>query len=422
MKRCNEPCYYRDNVRNFLNVYSVKKYKTIPQKSVPKSVLFCLVLVAKEGYSYCMKYKLKRKQGRKIQIQWEGSDKWLSTGCDTLTEAREWAERQSGQVKRVKFGEYADGFFERTDADSIMMRNKMNGSDIRESSYHFFQKILNLYLMPFFKNMAIEDITPRVIDEWKMSLKIKTKNNTTKSNSTINSALSVLSVILNSAVYDEIIKANPVKVVKYLKLETKEKPIWTDDEIQKLFPSDKESLIKIWRDYNFAVCCMVLYETGFRPSEALALQKSCFYPELNGIHTSGTIDVFTHSYIGKIKTSNKGKKYKVSIISDKLTAILKEYIEKLPQEQEFLFLRKNGDFITSVGLNHAVRQACEQAKVTVHGPYTFRHNFMTRISANLDDATVMELMGHTTWEACYDHRTPETIIRKAKAMIDKNKT
>ena len=368
-----------------------------------------------------MKYKLKHKQGRKIQIQWEGSDKWLSTGCDTITEAREWAEQRTGQVKRIKFGEYTEDFFVRTDVGSIRMRNKMNGSEPRESSYINFQRNLELYLQPFFKNMAIEDITPRVIDEWKMTMKTSTKSRKALSSSTINTTLSVLSIILNSAVYDEIIKANPVKAVKFLRKDNKEKPIWTAEEINKLFPKDKDKLIEIWQHYNIAVCCMVLYETGFRPSEALALQKSCFYPELNGIHTVGTIESITRSYIGKIKTYDKGKKYKVSILSDGLTKILSDFIKTLPSEQEFLFLRGNGDFITSNYLYYYIKCACERAGVSPHGAYTFRHNFMTRVSANLDDGTVMELMGHTTWEACYDHRTPETIIRKAKAMIDKNK-
>lgn len=369
-----------------------------------------------------MKYKLKHKQGRKIQIQWEGSDRWLSTGCDTLTEAREWAERQTGQVKRIKFGEYTEDFFTKTDVGSLRMRNKMNGVDVRENSYINFQNSLDLYLMPFFKNIAIEDISPRMIDEWKMSLKKQTNTRKPLANSTINGSLSVLSIVLNSAVYDEIIKANPVKAVRYLKKEDKEKPIWTEEELLKLFPEDTNKLLEIWEHHTFAVCCMVLYETGFRPSEVLALKRECFYPNLNGIYTIGSIESVTGKYINKIKTYDKGKKYKVSIISDKLTSTLMEYIKTLPQEQDFLFLRRNGDFITSTYLYYYIKCACQRAGVTVHGSYTFRHNFMTRISADLDDNTVMELMGHTTWEACYDHRTPETIIRKAKAMIDKNKT
>lgn len=369
-----------------------------------------------------MKYKLKHKQGRKVQIQWEGSEKWLSTGCNTLTEAREWAEQQNGKVKRIKFGEYAKDFFLRTDVDSIRMRNKMNGVDVRESSYTVFQEFLELYLIPFFKNIPIEDITPRMIDEWKISMKKPTKERKALANTTISTGLSILSIVLNSAVYDEIIKANPVRAVRRLRKESKEKPIWTDEELQKLFPKDKDKLIEIWEFYNYAVCCLVLYETGFRPSEALALQRSCFYPKLNGIHTMGTIESRTKSYVGKIKTHDKGKKYKVSIISDELTEILKEYIATLPPEQEFLFLCRNGDFLTPPILNYYITKACKRAGITVHRSYTFRHNFMTRILASLDENTVMELMGHTTWEACYDHRTPETIIKKAKAMIDKNKT
>ena len=365
-----------------------------------------------------MKYKLKHKQGRKIQIQWEGSDKWLSTGCNTLTEAREWAEKQTGQEKRIKFSEYAENFFMRTDVNSIRMRNEMNGATIREGTYIRSQYDLNLYLMPFYGNMAIEDITPRIIDEWKATMKSPAKDRKALASTTINTSLSVLSVILNSAVYDEIIKANPVKAVRYLKRDMKEKEIWSDEELEKLFPKDKESLIKIWNYYPMAVLCMIMNETGFRPSEVLALQKSCFYPQLNGIHTVGTIERYSHVYINKIKTSDSGKRYKVSILSDELTSALEGYIQSLPRGQEFLFLRPNGEYYSSNNLNYYIKRACENAGVTVHGAYTFRHNFMTRISASYDDSTVMELMGHTTWEACYDHRTPETIIRKAKAMID----
>lgn len=370
------------------------------------------------------RYRLRRVADRPcIQVRWSDSDKWVSTGCRTMEEAKAWADAIVGSKgSSLMFKDYAQDFFIRTDKDSKRIRDRMDNRENREGTYYNDQRFLDLYLMPFFGRIGIASITPKVVDEWKKWMRFEAKRkdgSTGYSIGTINQSLYALSLVLDSAVYDEILVSNPVMAVKKLGGSSKPKPIWSEEELAMLFPNDESSLVEIWNGRPYAMLAYTLYNTGFRPSEGCALKRCNIYPEMKGIHTAEVIDWHTKEPVGRIKTSNKGMKYKVSIVSDEFMDALSRYIETLPPEQEYLFLKDNGDFISSNNLYQRMITACSKAKVTFHGPYTLRHNFITRTLDELDDRAALELAGHTTYEVCYDHRTPEMIIRKAKAMIDR---
>ncbi len=372
-----------------------------------------------------IRYKLRKVADRPcIQVKWEGSDKWVSTGCRTREEAREWADSQVGATtKKVLFKDYAQDFFMRTDKDSKQMRDEMDNRKAREGTYYVNQNDMDNHLMPFFRDMPLASITPKVIDEWKMWMRFdakKKKGIGKYSSSTINRALSRLSMILDSAVYDGLVQANCAKAVKRLGGSSNPKPIWTEDDLAKLFPEDDDELMAVWRNRTYAILCYVLFNTGFRPSEGCALKRSNLFEDKCGIHTAEVIDWYTKQPVGEIKTARKGKKYKVSIItSRKFWDRLNRYIATLPSEQEYLFLKRNGDFVSSANIRSYLDGACRRAGVESHGSYTFRHNFITKMMDELGDEATKELAGHTTYEVCYDHRTPEMVINSAKRMVDR---
>ncbi len=372
-----------------------------------------------------IRYKLRKVADRPcIQVRWEGSDKWVSTGCRTKEEAREWADSQVGATtKKVLFKDYAQDFFMRKDKDSKRMRDEMDNRKAREGTYYGNQHDTDCYLMPFFKDIPLSSITPKVIDEWKMWMRFDAKKKRGAGNYssvTINKALSRLSMILDSAVYDGLVQTNCAKAVKKLGGSSKPKPIWSRDELERLFPDDDEELFHIWNGRTYAILCYVLFNTGFRPSEGCALKRSNLFEEKCGIHTSDVIDWYTRQPVGEIKTAKKGKKYKVSIItSRKFWDRLDRYIATLPPEQEYLFLKDNGDFINYSNIWMHIITACRRAGVEFHGSYTFRHNRITQMMDELGDEATKELAGHTTYEVCYDHRTPEMVINSAKRMVDR---
>lgn len=371
------------------------------------------------------RYKLRRVADRPcIQVQWDGSGRWVSTGCRTMEDAKEWAESMAGAGRKVTFGSYAEDFFMKEGVGSKRMRDEMDNKSIRLGTYYGNQHDLDNYVVPFFRNIDIREITPKLIDEWKMWLRFKYRksNGGRLASVTINKAIYRLSTVMDSAVYDEIIQYNPVKAVAKLGTsDTKPKPIWTEDELARLFPEDEGELAAIWSDVTYMMLCMTIYNTGFRPGEVCALKRSNIYRELNGIHTSEVIDWHTRTPYNAIKTSKKGKKYKVSIVSDRFMERLCDYMDSLPPEQEYLFLKPNGDYITSETIWLRLKQVCTRAGIPFHGPYTFRHNFITRKFNEFDEKTVFEMAGHTIYEACYDHRTPEMIIENLRGMMERSR-
>lgn len=341
-----------------------------------------------------------------------------------MEDAEEWAESMVGAGKKVTFGSYAEDFFMKDGVGSKRMRDEMNNRRIRSGTYANQQVLLDNYVMPFFKGYDIRTITPKVVDEWKMWLRFRfhNKRGGNLASSTINLSMSILSMVMDQAVYDEIIATNPVKAVSKLGTsDLKPKPIWTEDELALLFPEDDSELHAIWKDAIYMMLCMTIYNTGFRPGEACALKKGNVYRELNGIHTSEVIDMYTRKPYGAIKTTNKGKKYKVSIVSDRFMKRLCDYMDSLPSEQEYLFLRPNGDHVSSRDIVSRVKVSCQRAGIPYHGPYTFRHNFITRKLNEFDEKTVLEMAGHTIYEACYDHRTPEMIIENLRGMMERSR-
>lgn len=397
-------------------------------------MIFSVALVSFWVYFDVMgkkKYKLRKVADRPcIQIQWEGTSKWLSTGCKTMADAREWADSQTGDgTKKIKFDSYAKCFFTDTSKTSKQIRDLMDNRAARQGTYMCNQVLTDCCIIPFFKGIDIKTITPKLIDEWKMWLRFEAKTFFGKNYSvgTINRALSMLSMILDSAVYDEIISANPAKSVKRLGGSSKPKPIWKEEDIVKLFPSDENEFRKIWskkesdNGYVYGMICLTLFYTGLRPSECFALKRSNIYADMNAIHTSEVIDWYTMQPYNAIKTSNKGKKYKVCIVPEEFMKRLVRYIDSLPKEQEYLFLKKNGEYINARNIFYPIKVACNRVGIESHGAYTFRHNFITKSLSEYDRKTVMEMAGHTTYEACYDHRTPRQIIEELKAMMDKSK-
>lgn len=354
---------------------------------------------------------------------WEGTDKWISTGCTTKSEAKLWADQQSGgkEKKGITFGQYAKDFFMQAGIGSYRSINTLNGRELTERTYCVYQSELDCYLMEYFEKIELSKITPIMIDDWKAWLKKKkTMFKTRYTNSTINKGLITLKIVLDKAVYDSLIQSNPARAVKKMRKENKEKNIFTQEELELLFGGTLDDISKRFESRTFAMIFYLLYKTGLRPNEALALKKENHFYDMSGLFATDVIDSISRQPRRGTKTFNKGKKYRVSLLDNETNEMLKEYISTLPTKQDYLFLYPNGDFMTSYNIYYHLKIACKNVNVPFKSPYALRHNFMTNISARYNDDTVKELMGWTGWQSCYDHRTPETIIKKAQAMIEEN--
>lgn len=363
-----------------------------------------------------MKYKLKERKGRCVQIMWEGSDKWLSTGCWTKDEAHRWAREQETPSNVITFGKYSKDFFIRRDEASIRALNELNEKFLTDTYYIDMQSVLEHMLLGFFKNIRLKDITARSVSSWKQWIKGKTTvRKAGYSADTINYAQTCLKIIMGMAVYDGLIDSNPIDGAKRMRRNPKPKNIFTKEEYDILFPRDLDALEKIWGTKCYGMIFLLLAETGFRPSEVCGLTVESIFFEERGIFTTQVIDRGSRAVREKVKTTDYGKTYKVALLSDDTCRLLKEFID-VPSG--LIFHKPNTDNVNSTDLYVRLKMVLNKLDLPKdRSPYCFRHTFMTNMSARYNRDAVMELMGHTVWEAMYDHRTPQTIINQAREKL-----
>ncbi|MCX7919549.1 MAG: phage integrase SAM-like domain-containing protein [bacterium] len=118
------------------------------------------------------------------------------------------------------------------------------------------EELIRLYLIPVFGELPMENISKTKIKDYFINLskqgKIKPR--------TVSSIFSALRTILNEAIVDEIISANPVNgIAKYLKQYSKGKiqtvEIFSEDEVRAILRTAKESFPHY---YPFILCDVLL--------------------------------------------------------------------------------------------------------------------------------------------------------------------
>lgn len=352
-----------------------------------------------------MKYKLTKRAGRNVEVSYliDGEwTPWKSTGLKTKEEAHLKIRANRMQT----FGDYAEGFYDRTDADSYLFRKAIRNKGVTEGSLEAKRIVLNSYLLPQFRDINIADISATMIDQWLMHLK-KVRGKGKPCGGRCNGILSVLREILQFALADGLVESNEAMKVEGMADIAKERAPISREQLKKLFPDDDNELLSIWgKDY--AKYFLIFIDTGFRPCEILALR----YEDINDgtVYTEYMFDSHTKKIEHRIKTSKKGKKYKVGTLSERTLRLIGKgngYIFDTTEIDRIkaykMFIRKSASIIGRTDVTQ----------------YQLRHTFMTELKAIYPKELIMELMGHTKWEKCYDDSTPEQIIDNLRTALSR---
>jgi integrase/recombinase XerD len=144
-----------------------------------------------------------------------------------------------------------------------------------------------------------------------------------------------------------------------------------------------------------------IYSAGLRVSEAINLKVG---------------DIDSGRKIILIR-GGKGKKDRISILSDKLIQILRCYY-KAYKPEEFLFEGQNKEIYSAVSMNNILKKACRKAaiskKVSIH---TLRHSFATHLLEHGTDIRyIQNLLGHNST------KTTEIYTHITRAAFDKIKS
>ena len=371
-------------------------------------------------------YVFLHRKGRNIQVMFKIlPGKEISTGTKDDIEAVQFAERylqnfdNDRKSNVVTFKEYANGFF--IDDKYGYRKQLEKKKKFRDHDYWVSREgMIQNYWVPKFGSLLISAITSDMVDEWFVDLHSKYSGKELADN-TKNNILAAGSKIFDQAVRDKLILQNPIKDIVSITQEQASREGFNDIEMAKLFPADEDELFKVWLTRKWICYFLIMRDTGLRPGEVAGLKRKDYYKEFSGIYTECSVNR-RGEVRNRIKTTGKGKNYKIGYLSDFTVSHLEKYIsENNIPVNNLLFTATKGTGLKPEVSNKHFKASCARAGIDrgSRTQYSIRHTFDTKMLELLDEKTVNALMGHTNYRKEYDHRPPETLLKQYKAVKDK---
>jgi len=261
----------------------------------------------------------------------DGKKVWRSTGQKVKTKAIGviFERIANGDIledmpfaREITFGEFAKNFWDYDTCPHIREKIK-RGSHFTRKEAERYQTRLNKYIMPTFKYINILNMSHRLINDWFLDLPDKYEI----CYKTCNDILSELKIILDFAVYQEIIPTNNARTVKqFAKRNSKVRGCFTETQVRDIFSYP-------WSNILAYTACRLSECTGLRMGEVQALKLGNIQ-ERKGL--DGSVVYYLHitsSYSPKegIKSTKNGKARDI-----KIHPILRKMLVSLPTVQDTL--------------------------------------------------------------------------------------
>lgn len=366
-----------------------------------------------------------RKDGGSILVVFEHTpNKKFSSGCFNDADANLWAaekyhqETGLGDAPSITLGEFAKDFFKSSDPRGFRKRTEARGYKFSETEWQRRQRLLDNFILPAHGDREISTISDVSIEDMILNLKSVRFKGEDLSNDVKNRVLTAYSDIMKEAKRQGYIKTNPCETVDKFAANYASREIFTEDEIAKLFPEDRERLLYIWQSIEWAGYFMVMKDTGWRPGEVAGLSKMNYYPEIRGVWTDSSVDGKTRNLQKRVKTTGKGWKFRVGFLSEQTSEVVEEVIRLHPNNSGIFQI---GDsYIIPETANKHLKASIVRAGVEVNKrtQYSFRHTFQTYYLGRLPENVRLLLMGHTHLRNEYTHITAEQTLKRILEISD----
>ena len=271
-----------------------------------------------------------------------------------------------------------------------------NGT-IEASTLLGYSKAIKNNLLPKFKDLTLNQLTPALLREWLAGLGVTAK--------TARNRLTPMRSMLDDAVNDELIEFNPldrIAIKKLLKQTAKKSDYEVDpfdmDEVAVLLDkcrSDEREMVQFW------------LETGLRPGELIALS----WPSVDWLHQSVRIESneVTGMQDGKVTRVSKTPKTEAGKRDIELSALA---VSALTAQKAVTFLeggriwfnpRTGRPWDSDAQLRKTLWEPlCKRAGVRYRNPYQVRHTFAsTRLTAGSNPFWLATQMGHVDVEMIF---------------------
>ncbi|HEM3669637.1 TPA: site-specific integrase [Streptococcus suis] len=299
--------------------------------------------------------------------------------------------------------------------DSINCR-KISYINTQDNNY-------NRHIKDYFSKVDnVGKLTYEDIYQFREYLKQKVAQNSNKplSTNTINKIMILLKKIFDVGLRKGYYATNPVKLLKKLPIEKTKMQFWTVEEFQQFLTLFEPE------EYNIKLLFTVLFFTGLRLGEALALTWQDIDFSSNTIHI--TKSIYVNKGISHISTTKTKAGTRRIIINKKLSQELqhwqqqqKHLLEQFTSDSLTLqVFQSNPLTITKNAIEKQYKKILERdntlKKIRIHD---FRHSHASLlINQGEDYLVVKERLGHasiTTTIDTYSHLYPS----KQKALADK---
>ncbi len=251
---------------------------------------------------------------------------------------------------------------------------------IKEITFLNKSQIIRNHILPFFKDIPIEDITPLIIRKYQNEYLLLDNK---YSKSTLNLIEAQLTASFNYAIKYYGLKENPCKKVEKVGVSKRQRNIvfLTFENFQKL--------IKNTDDDMYFTIFNILFFTGIRKGELLALNVGDIDFKKKTLNINKTFHrINKKDIITEPKTKSSIRKIK---ITDTLCTILKDYISHLykPDNNTRLFT------ITSMALKNNLLIYLAKSKLPKMTLHDFRHSHASLlIHKKVNILAISKRLGH----------------------------
>jgi integrase len=325
-----------------------------------------------------------------------------STGQLTKSGARAYCRKLQNEdqlIPKVKqsilFKDYAKGWWTKGECEYLQYRSLRR--NLSQSYIQYCRGAMIKHILPYFAKFSLISITQLTIEKWinhQVALGV--------SSSTINTHIGILHIMLSDAVRRDLIIDDPTRKVQKLMTNHREKGIFTNDMVTKLFDPENKEII--WKRKECYLANLLGACTGMRISEIIGLQ----YTDIKDGYI--LVSKQFHSKYGIQPT--KTKKNRIIPIPKSMEEELRNTYHKC--ESDFIFT--HGNYLTEPIPSAVVLSALYMALVAIGISederkernltfHSWRHYFNTIMrSNNLADSKLQNMTGHSS-RAMTDHYT-----------------
>ena len=306
-------------------------------------------------------------------------------GFETKRDALAWEKEEKSKVHGVldmSFSSFCTLYL-----DSVKPR-------LKPSTFSMKENIIKKHLIPFFENVSVNDLTPRMVMDWqtRMLSSIDYKSGKTYKKSFLKTVHNQLNAILNFAMKYYQLPSNPASVVGNMGNDREiEMSFWTREQYQKFREEMMEEPL-----FFYAFEC--LYWLGIREGELLALTPNDIDFEKKEVSITKTFYILNGKhYITTPKTHKSVRKVKMP---DFLCDELKDYLDMVffayENEENRLFP------VTKSSITRALKRGTEKTNLPKIRVHDLRHSHVSLlIHLGYSAVAIADRMGHESIHITY---------------------